>query len=171
MNKHYRREDIHPWYRQVWPWILILLPASAVIASLVTIYIAVRQPTAMVADDYYKKGLAINRVLKQQRTAAQLKLQADGNLTGQRDIVILNLSGDLSAFPPLLELSLIHPTLANQDRTVLLSHENQGRYRAQIAQPFSGTRMVQLAPPDETWRLDARVDFDEQLNWVLKPAI
>ncbi|MFM1891144.1 MAG: FixH, partial [Pseudomonadota bacterium] len=36
------REDTLPWYRQFWPWLLISLPASVVIASMVTIYIAVQ---------------------------------------------------------------------------------------------------------------------------------
>ena len=32
--------DILPWYRQFWPWFLILLPASVVVAGFVTLYIA-----------------------------------------------------------------------------------------------------------------------------------
>ena len=30
-----------PWYRQFWPWFVIALPASAVIAGLTTVWIAV----------------------------------------------------------------------------------------------------------------------------------
>lgn len=167
----YTREDDKPWYRQFWPWVLIMLPASAVIASMVTIYIAVEQPTAMVADDYYKKGLAINRVIKQQRAAAELRLEAAANFITTHNTLELDLSGDLSEFPPLLELSLIHPTLADRDRTLVLSYDANGRYRTRIAQPLSGVRMVQLAPPDDQWRLDARVNFDEQSRWKLEPLI
>lgn len=35
------RIDEVPWYRQFWPWFVISLPATAVIASLVTVWIAV----------------------------------------------------------------------------------------------------------------------------------
>ena len=38
--RHARLDD-SPWYRQFWPWFVIALPASAVMASLVTVWIAV----------------------------------------------------------------------------------------------------------------------------------
>ena len=34
------REDTKPWYRQFWPWFLIALPGSVVVASMVTIWLA-----------------------------------------------------------------------------------------------------------------------------------
>ena len=36
-----RDEDIQPWYRHFWPWFIIVLLASAVSASLYTVYLAV----------------------------------------------------------------------------------------------------------------------------------
>ena len=35
------RSDSKPWYRQFWPWFLIVLPASSVVFSFATLYIAV----------------------------------------------------------------------------------------------------------------------------------
>jgi len=40
-----------PWYRQFWPWFIIALPASVVIAGLYTFYLAVSQPVQLVVDD------------------------------------------------------------------------------------------------------------------------
>ena len=40
-----------PWYRQFWPWFVMALPAAAVAASFVTLYLAGSEP-AMVVDDY-----------------------------------------------------------------------------------------------------------------------
>ena len=37
-----------PWYKQFWPWFLIALPASAVIASLYTVSLAVRTTDSLV---------------------------------------------------------------------------------------------------------------------------
>ena len=34
-------DDTLPWYRQFWPWFIIALPATAVVASLATVWIAV----------------------------------------------------------------------------------------------------------------------------------
>jgi FixH len=41
-----RRQELdgEPWYRQFWPWFLIALPGSVVIASFVTLYIASSEP-------------------------------------------------------------------------------------------------------------------------------
>ena len=52
-----------PWYREPWPWILMAPPAAAVIAGAATVWIAVGSADGLVADDYYKRGLAINQVL------------------------------------------------------------------------------------------------------------
>ena len=45
--------DTKPWYRQFWPWFLICLPASAVIASLYTVSLAFRTTDSLVvtSDD------------------------------------------------------------------------------------------------------------------------
>ncbi|MCF1439106.1 MAG: FixH family protein, partial [Shewanella sp.] len=51
---------IQPWYKQFWPWFLITLPLCAVIASLATMKIAVDNKDALVAEEYYKEGKAIN---------------------------------------------------------------------------------------------------------------
>ena len=40
-----------PWYRQFWPWFIIALPASAVVAGLLTLWIAMSNPDYLVIDD------------------------------------------------------------------------------------------------------------------------
>ena len=45
-----------PWYRQFWPWFIIALPASAVIASIITFWLAVSHPDQLVVDgDEYQR--------------------------------------------------------------------------------------------------------------------
>ncbi len=48
-----------PWYRQFWPWFLIVLPGAVVIASLVTMNIAFKYADQPVAGDYEKHGLTV----------------------------------------------------------------------------------------------------------------
>lgn len=53
------------WYKQFWPWFIIALPASAVIASFTTLWIAISNPDGLVVtDDEY------------QRVYSELKAQA-----------------------------------------------------------------------------------------------
>jgi len=48
-----------PWYRQLWPWILIALPSAAVIACAATIWLVLQNPEHEVRD----ANLPVNDVL------------------------------------------------------------------------------------------------------------
>jgi len=65
-----------PWYRQFWPWFIIALPTAAVIASFVSLWLAISHPDQLiVTDDEYRH---INDGLKA-HSAAKVKrdTQAD----------------------------------------------------------------------------------------------
>ena len=40
-----------PWYRQFWPWFLIAIPASAVVASMTLLWLAITNPVQLVVED------------------------------------------------------------------------------------------------------------------------
>lgn len=44
-------QPIKPWYKQFWPWFLIALPGSVVIASMFTITLAVQNAPVIVQKD------------------------------------------------------------------------------------------------------------------------
>ena len=48
-----------PWYRHVWPWLLILPPAGAVIGGSITLYLAVTRPDALVRKDCFRDGVTM----------------------------------------------------------------------------------------------------------------
>ena len=48
-----------PWYRQLWPWLLIVPPAAAVIGSSLTLYLAVTRPDTLVRKDCFKDGVTM----------------------------------------------------------------------------------------------------------------
>ena len=70
--------DSQPWYRQFWPWFLIALPATVVVAGLTTWWIAAHKADSLVVDDYYKEGLAINR-----RCGSSSRIRSMPNSTGR----------------------------------------------------------------------------------------
>ena len=45
-----------PWYRHVWPWLLIVPPAGAVIGGAITLYLAVTRPDVLVREDCHRDG-------------------------------------------------------------------------------------------------------------------
>ncbi|HAY26471.1 MAG TPA: hypothetical protein DIT03_10490, partial [Candidatus Accumulibacter sp.] len=71
-----------PWYREPWPWLLMLGPLVVVIAGLVTAYLAVVSNDGLVVDDYYKEGLGINQRTARDQRAADLGIAAEVLLGG-----------------------------------------------------------------------------------------
>lgn len=54
-----------PWWRYGHVWLVIAGPVVVVIAGFVTLYLAIRTPDPVIDQDYYRKGLDINRSLEQ----------------------------------------------------------------------------------------------------------
>ena len=48
-----------PWYRQLWPWLLIVPPLAAVIGGSVTYYLAVTRPDVLVREDRVQDGVTM----------------------------------------------------------------------------------------------------------------
>jgi hypothetical protein len=120
---------VTPWYRQAWPWFLISLPATAVIAGSFTFYLAARGWDGPVANDYYKQGLAINEELGRATLARELGIAATvklaGLAVGERVRVELQSAQPL---PPeaALRVRLIHPGRREADRLAVLSRIDAG---------------------------------------------
>ena len=140
-----------PWYREPWPWFLISLPATAVIAGLTTVWIAFQSADGLVVGDYYKAGLAINQTLARDEAARALALTA--SLQHADGALALTLTGRLPAYPDQLTLTLAHPTRQGMDQTLLLSHAGGGLYRASMPIMTAGKWHAQLADTASTWRL------------------
>ncbi|HHJ1296823.1 TPA: FixH family protein [Pseudomonas sp. H2] len=142
-----------PWYKHLWPWIIIGILTTSVCLSLTMVSIAVRNPDNLVNDNYYEAGKGINRSLDRELLAQTLKLKASVHLDDLTGEVDLHLSGDSD--PQTLELNLISPTQPDKDRKVLLSRAEAGRYVGQLDDKVDGRRFVELLGSQEgqVWRL------------------
>ncbi len=140
-----------PWYREPWPWFLISLPATAVIAGLTTAWIAFSSADGLVVGDYYKAGLAINQTLARDDAARALALTA--TLQSDGGALALSLGGHLRTYPQQLDLTLAHPTRQGLDQTLVLSHSGGGHYRTSLPAMPAGKWHAQLSDPASTWRL------------------
>lgn len=140
-----------PWYRQFWPWFLILLPGTAVVASLYTLIIANQYADDLVVDDYYKEGLAINRQLKRQNEARVLELRA--TFTSQQRQLDIQLEGPIEASQ--LRLLLSHAMESDQDFAVPVQQIGRGHYRVLLPQVLKGRWHWTLDEGVSShWRLD-----------------
>lgn len=116
-----------PWHREPWPWLLALGPVAVIIAGVITMFIAFRGADGLIADDYYKQGLAINRVLERERRAEELRVHASLSYAqgSGRMRLLLRSAGPL---PPALKLRLAHPTRAGMDHVATLRQSAPGLY-------------------------------------------
>ena len=74
-SEHPPGHDV-PWYRQFWPWFIIALPTSAVIASFISLWLAVSNPVHLVVtQDEYQQ---LRSELKAQ-TAEKSKEEAEAD--------------------------------------------------------------------------------------------
>lgn len=144
-------ETEKPWYQQFWPWFLITLLGSVVIASFMLLYIANRHSDDLVVDDYYKSGLAVNRQLERKQRAAALGITASLVFSPQR--VDVKTSGPVS--DPELELHLSHPLEADQDFRITLNRQPDGSYSALLKRKAAQRWHWKLQThADAGWRLD-----------------
>jgi len=93
--------------------------------------LAVRTSDGLVADDYYKRGLEINRVLARDARAHELELAADIEISRGDNRVTASLSGT-SAFegPAELRLGFYHATRAGEDQVLTLRRDARGVHTA-----------------------------------------
>lgn len=65
-------EPVAPWWKFGYVWLVLSGPIVVVIASLVTVYVAVTRPDPVVTEDYYRKGIEINKTLGSEAEAASM---------------------------------------------------------------------------------------------------
>lgn len=148
-----------PWYREPWPWILMAGPLAVVLAGIVTTALAVQSFDGLVADDYYKQGLGINRVIARESAARALGVAAKATFSEDRDRVRIDLGEGVR--PASLLLALVHPTLRNEDQSVTLARVAPGLYEGTLRRPRAATLRARLEDSEGRWRLTAAWDTRE----------
>ena len=100
-----------PWYRHAWVWLLLAVPATAVIVGMFLLYFAITTNDGLVVDDYYERGKAINRDLARDQAALmhQLTARLDFDKAGNR--VLLTLQSHDYVLPRQPRLSFLHPII------------------------------------------------------------
>lgn len=140
-----------PWYRQRWPWLLAIMPASAVVMGFTFLWLAIKTDDGLVSDDYYKDGLAINRIVDRDAAASKHNVHATARLAGA--VVSLQLGADPPARPDTLKLTLAHPTRKGLDHSVLLTRNSMGTYEGTVRDLIDSRYDIILEPIDGAWRL------------------
>ena len=148
-----------PWYREPWPWLLMAGPATVVVAGIATAVLAFRSSDGVVADDYYKQGLAINRVLERGARARLLGVTATVGFDNVANTVNILVTSHAPALPR-LRLTLVHPTRPGVDQAIVLKHSGEGRYTGRVDTSRSANWNLTLEDEQATWRVAGRWHAD-----------
>lgn len=155
-----------PWYSEPWPWLLMAGPALVVVASAVTLWLALKSDDGLVVDDYYKQGLGINQMLSRDHAALELGYRATlgWSVASGRMRVTLSGAGDL---PSALRLRIVHPTRPGMDQVVRLARGGAGVYEAAAVAPPAGRWLVTLEDEAGNWRLTGEWRVPQQMELQL----
>ena len=63
MNPAKKTDKPAAWWKFGHVWLLIAGPAAVIVAGGVTVYLALSRPDPVVAEDYYRQGIEINKTL------------------------------------------------------------------------------------------------------------
>ena len=166
-------KSVRPWYRQPWPWFLMALPAIAVIAGSITLWLAMKTSDGLVVDDYYKQGLAIEQIMAESRRASELGLQAQVRIQADAFEVFLT-ARTAASVPDRVRVTFSRPTRGGLDQTMILEGKS-GRFVGAHQNLASGRWDIQIEDELRTWRLNGAanlpIDTEIRINPVaLKPV-
>lgn len=154
------------WYREPWPWLLMVMPATALVAGFATLWLAITSNNSLVVDDYYREGKAINMQIARDQAALTHGVQASLTLGADGASVRLS-TADGMMLPAALTVRLFHPTEAALDRSYQLAASGGGLYNVHDPRPAPAAVRwrVQIEPQQGgDWRLvGAGSDFSKPL--------
>lgn len=162
-------QSISPWYKQVWPWVLILIPFTSVIMGGVIMYVSTSGKDSLVIDDYYKQGKAINVQLDKIERAKRLSIGGKMSVTDTQVVFLLdqNAQHDGTA----LGVNFFHSTLEERDFEVKLTHLGNNRYQANLPQGIdtNGKWRVTMMPFTLEWKVQFVVTLPRQDAFEVYP--
>lgn len=147
-----------PWYRYRTVWVfLVAIPLLTLVASGMTIYLAVSSSESGAHDSYFKKGLSPNELAPREQIAKERNLSADLSLTDSHLVVTFN----QPVHRPKLEIKFQHPTLEKRDfRVPIYPADTSKNTVFQVKKPTNlrdNTWDIFVDSPDDGWRIKGRL--------------
>jgi hypothetical protein len=141
-----------PWYRFAAPWLLMLGPVFVVLAGIPTAWLAFRGQDALVVDDYYRQGKAINQDLRRDRAAAALGMRMELHYDAAQGKLLGRLAGK-APHAGALQLRLIHSTQPEKDIRLIVQAGPDGRFETPLPTLEKARWQVMVESIKGDWRL------------------
>ena len=165
-----KRTDTKPWYKQFWPWFVMFFPATAVVAGISTVVIAVRSNDGLVESEYYKKGVMINFSKEMDKRAEELGLTGYARVdTTANELYVL-----LDALPESTETESItvllkHATRADMDQSLSVTTSNAKEFHSELGELAAGKWHVIVEMPEQ-WRVTGTIEYPKVFDTRLAPS-
>ena len=149
------------WFKE--PWLLLVAggPLVVVCASLYTGFVAFGGADKVVAEDYYKQGLMINKDIQRDAKARELHLSANLILDPVESKIKLKLAGD-GELPAAVQLSLAnavpdHNSVTEVVHRLSLKQTTPGNYEGEFKifsnLASSSVKLFHIKLETTAWRL------------------
>ena len=158
-----------PWYKHRWPWLLMAGPVAVLIAGIITMWISFSGADALVVDDYYKQGKAINQDLRRDHAAARLGLSLSIRYDAAAGTLLGQLHGAQEDAP--LNLLLVHPTVPEKDIRLVATPDQRGVFSVALPLLERARWQVQIEDAARSWRLHGEWAWPQQKSTDIQPAI
>ncbi|HSN70845.1 MAG TPA: FixH family protein [Steroidobacteraceae bacterium] len=157
--------DARPWYRQFWPWLLIVPPAATVVGGVLTLSLALRHPEYDVRDGHYRDGLGVYRAAEPTGGAAAIDRDALLLLDREGRVQVSVRGGEQSRE---VLLHLTDPA-TREHREIRLREAGEGRFEGQVILPAAAMWQALLTDERAGWSLAGAVSADGRAT-RLEPA-
>lgn len=158
-----------PWYREPMVWLMMALPAAAVVAGLSTVAIAVRASGDDVIPESVRRTAQMQEAdLAADRHALLRHLRASVLLTRSTGAVQIMVTGD-AVREDRLELHLIHATDGAHDAVAVVVRSGDV-WLGRVDAPLDHAWALSLVAENDAWRLQGRLPVDQD-RVLLEPAL
>lgn len=148
------QQDTKPWYKYVWPWVLIAIPVLTAVKAVHTVVVMQQHKPEVVIDDYYAAGKSINLQLAKYREAALRNLDASILVAGNRAVIRF---AENAVLGDSIHLDFYHPTLGAQDFAVDAERSGELLYVATLPLTPDGRWRLTVSDASNEWRLKANL--------------
>jgi hypothetical protein len=146
------------WYQEPMVWMLLAIPLSSVCVGGVMLWLAVHNEDGLVVDDYYKRGLQINRTLERDALAARYALSSDLRFVGATGQIVATVESDQGfTYPENVTFGIYHAVKPGIDKEIVLSRISDKAYAGPAPQLIPGKWYASLH--SDEWRLTGRIDW------------
>jgi hypothetical protein len=146
------------WYQEPLVWMLVAIPLSSVLVGIVMLWLAITNEDGLVVDDYYKRGLEINRTLERDAAATEHALTSELRFATATDQILVTIeAADGFEYPETITLGIYHSVKTGFDKEVVLARISDKAYSGPSPELIPGRWYLDLHT--DRWRITGQMTW------------